>query len=560
MSSESRKNDEPRIVIIGAGVGGLSCAIALKRKHGFHNFHIYEKGGEVGGTWRDNIYPGCSSDVGVAFFSLSSDLHDWKESHGSQEDILEYWVDLAKKYDIYHRISFNHKVTSVEWDDSKNHYQITAEDTLTGKSGNSTAEIVISAIGVLETPRFAQVPGLDTFKGDMFHSARWNYNVDLKGKRVGVVGNGASASQFIPKIAQDTETQIIQFCRSPTWIFPNIRREYSSLKRWTLRNVPFFMRLQRWSVFLTHELLYALMFRNVILRQGLTKLLTLYIQRNAPEKYHDKLIPSFPLGCKRTVFDTGYLQALNQSNIDLNWDGIEKIVEDGILTKKGERIPLDVIIFATGFAADFYPLPVRGRTQTIQEYYEEEKGPKAYLGTAVPGFPNFFMIFGPNTGTGHTSVIFTNEVQIDYILQLTKPILERKILSIEVKKSAAEAYNSKIHSLLNSSVFTSCMSWYRVGGDGKVSTIFPGSGVRFWMLLRKPNWADYFGVGVDRWISKQIFRQRLWRTLQIALLSGLVILAANRPTSLETAYAAAIGFSRDALQDILSKLTSIRGF
>lgn len=136
---------------------------------------------------------GCSSDVGVAFFSLSSDLHDWKESHGSQEDILEYWVDLAKKYDIYHRTSFNHKVTSVEWDDSNNHYRITAEDTLTGKSGNSTAEIVISAIGVLETPRFPKIPGLDTFKGDIFHSARWNYNVDLKGKRVGVVGNGASA-------------------------------------------------------------------------------------------------------------------------------------------------------------------------------------------------------------------------------------------------------------------------------------------------------------------------------------------------------------------------------
>ncbi|KAF8957769.1 hypothetical protein BDZ97DRAFT_84041 [Flammula alnicola] len=464
----------PRIVIIGAGAGGLTCGISLKRKFGFRNFIIYEKANEVGGTWRDNVYPGCSSDINMPFFSLSTDLRNWKESHGSQEDIWEYWISLAKKYGLYPHILFNHLVTSAEWDHKSQLYNIITENTLTGEKTITTAHILISAIGILETPRYARIPGLNAFKGAMFHSARWDKTVDLKGKRVGVIGNGSSATQFVPIISEDPNVEILQFCRTPHWIVPSIRKTYSPLRRWIFSVFPFLKRISRWTVFLRLEMMYVGIFGSMVLRQLLTKLLTKYITHTAPEEYHDRLVPKYALGCKRVIFDTNYLAALHRPNLDLNWDGIDTIVEDGILTKTGEHIPLDVLIFATGYAADYYPFPIKGSTgKTIQEYYEEQKGPKAYRGTAVPGFPNFFLIFGPNTATGHTSVIYTNEIQINYIMQVIQPILERKVLSLEVSVEATDEYNEKIHSRLNKSVFTQCLSWYRVGGTGKVTNAFP---------------------------------------------------------------------------------------
>ncbi|KDR82144.1 hypothetical protein GALMADRAFT_222024 [Galerina marginata CBS 339.88] len=526
--SQTYLEEKPRVVIIGAGPGGLSSAIALKRQLGFDNFTVYEKGSEVGGTWRDNIYPGCSSDVPMAFYSLSTDLYDWKESHGYQKDILEYWVYLAKKYNLYPHISFNCKVVSAEWDCAVNQYRIVTEDISTGKLKTSTAHIVISAIGVLETPRYAKIPGLELFKGDVFHSARWDSAVELKGKRVGVIGNGASATQLVPRITEDPRVQVTHFCRSPNWFLPNMRKVHSSSKRWLLRNVPFMMRLHRWSVFLRLELAYTMIFANLVPRSILTSLLSMYITYTAPKEYQNKLIPTFPPGCKRIIFDSGYLEALHRPNLELNWDGIDSIFEDGILTKTGEHVPLDVIIFATGFAADHYPLPIRGKTQTIQEYYEKEHGPKAYLGTAVPDFPNFFMVFGPNTATGHTSIIFTNEVQIDYILQVIKPILEGKVLALEVDPAATDAYNKKIHSSLDRSVFSQCVSWYRVGGEGKVTNAFPQAGITFWLWLRKPNWEHYSGVGADSWLSGEIFSQRYWRwALQISIVLGALFVGVH---------------------------------
>ncbi|KAF8162664.1 hypothetical protein B0H34DRAFT_289614 [Crassisporium funariophilum] len=482
--SEHLNEPTPRVVIIGAGAGGIACGISLKRKYGLKNFTIYEKAGEVGGTWRENIYPGCSSDVPMPFYSLSTDLHDWKQSHGSHEEILEYWIHLTKKYGLYPHIELNRKVQSAEWDSALHCYRIVTEDTVTGEQFASTAQVVISAIGVLETPRYASIPGLANFKGEMFHSARWNNDIDLSGKRVAVVGNGASATQFVPCITDDPKVKVIQFCRTPNWLMPPIRSTYSPARRWLTRNMPLLNRLLRWSFFLRLEMMYFGIFGSGLLRRIITMVAKAYIKHNAPKEYLSALIPSFPLGCKRVIFDTDYLAALHRPNLDLNWDGIEAIVEEGVLTKKGERIPCDVLIFATGYAADFYPFPLTGlRGQSIQKYYEAEEGPKAYLGTAVPGFPNFFMIFGPNTATGHTSVIYTNEVQINYIMQLIKPILEKKVLSLEVDVEPTDAYNDKIHSRLSKSVFTQCVSWYRVGGKGKITNAFPAAATVFWLWL-----------------------------------------------------------------------------
>ncbi|KDR70333.1 hypothetical protein GALMADRAFT_76113, partial [Galerina marginata CBS 339.88] len=445
--------------------GGLASAIALKRQLGFFNFTV--RSSNLSKFWgRLNKNYGCSSDVPMSFYSLSTDLSDWKESHGYQKDILEYWVHLAEKYDLYRHISFNCKVVSVEWDSAINQYEVVTEDSATKNLTRSTANVVISAIGILDTPRYAAIPGLELYKGHTFHSARWDHTVELNGRRVGVIGNGSSATQFVPRITEDPKVQVIHFCRSPNWFLPNLRKVYSSLKLFLLRNIPFMKRFHRWSVFLRLELAHIILFSNVVPRSILPLLLSQYIKYTAPQEYQQTLIPTFPPGCKRVIFDTGYLEALHRHNLDLNWDGIERIVEDGHIT-------LDVIIFATGFAADYYPLPIRGKTQTIQEYYEKAGGPKAYLGTVVPGFPNFFVVYGPNTATGHTSVIFTNEVQINYILQVITPILKGNVLSLEVDAAATDTYNDKIHHSLSKSVFSQCVSWYRVGGEGKVSSAFP---------------------------------------------------------------------------------------
>ncbi|KAF4615529.1 hypothetical protein D9613_003507 [Agrocybe pediades] len=513
-----------RVAIIGAGPGGLSCAIALKRQLNLVDFVIYEKGSEVGGTWRDNTYPGCSSDIQMSFFSLSTDLQDWKSSHGSQEDILEYWLRLARKYDLYPHVIFNHKVTSADWDPKANCYHIASEDVRIGKIEPivTTADVVISAIGVLETPRFARIPGFDTFKGEVFHSARWNDKVELRGKRVGVIGNGASATQFVPIISQDPEVNVLQFCRTAHWLLPNIRHNHSSARRWITRNVPPLRLLERWASFLQLEFLYTMVWSNSVTRWLFEKLLLGYLKYSSPKVYYTQLTPTFPLGCKRIIFDTGYTSALHRPNLDLNWDGIEKIVENGVVTKKGETIPLDVLIFATGFAADVYPLKIRGPHQTIQDYYEESEGPQAYMGTTAPGFPNFFTIFGPNTGTGWTSVIYTNEIQINYTLQLIKPILDGTIQSIEVTKEATDAYNSKIHGRLENTQYTQCSSWYRVGQEGKIVNIFPGYATLFWVWLRTPNWNHYTSVGADRCLRTKRIGQAIQGVVHTALAVGIV--------------------------------------
>lgn len=482
----------PNVAVIGAGAGGLALAIALKRRLGYDNFTIYENASEVGGTWRDNTYPGCASDVAMPLYSLSTDLHDWTHTHGLQPAIHAYWIGLARKYELYPHIAFNHAVISAEWDSAAQVYRILTRNTITGEVKTVTANILISAVGILEVPKYASIRGVGEFKGEMFHSARWNETVKLSGKRVAVIGNGASATQFVPIISQDPAVQVIQFCRTPNWLMPYPRTEYSPLRRWLTQKIPFLMRFWRWMVFVEMEALYMAVFRIAFLRKLVMKYSTNYIKKNAPAKDVKDLIPTYPMGCKRVLYDANYLAALRRPNLALNWDGIEAVTEVGIITKKGETIPFDVLIFATGFATDQYPIPVRGnKGTTIREYYEAEKGAKAYLGTSIPGFPNFFTILGPNTATGHASVIYTSEIQAKYITQLIKPILTQTVTSLEVKVDATDAYNDKIQARLSRSVFPQCNSWYRVGGEGKITNIFPGAAVTFWAWLRKVNWNHY---------------------------------------------------------------------
>ncbi|KAF8888353.1 hypothetical protein BD779DRAFT_1623853 [Infundibulicybe gibba] len=516
----------PRIAVIGAGPGGLTFAIALKRQLGYENFIMYEKASDVGGTWRDNIYPGCASDVPMHWFSLSTDLNpNWTSTHCDSDEIQRYWKQLSIKYAIESHIAYNHLVHSATWDAAEQLYHIVVEDLKTGTKSSTSANILISAVGILEVPRPPDIPGVKDFAGDVFHSARWNNSVELHGRKVAVIGNGASATQFVPLIASDPEVQVTQFCRTPNWLVPPIRANYSSRAMWIFRNIPFAMRLYRWWLFLRSEIFYYWIFRNGWTRGRLTKTLRNYILAKAPEKHHKHITPTYTLGCKRVILDTNYTNTLHKPNMDINWDGIDRIAEDGIITKTGEKLAFDVMIFATGFTVDKYPVDVRGsKGMTVQGYYDSQKGPKAYLGTSVPGFPNLFMVSGPNTTTGHTSVIYTGEVQVDYIVKLIKPILNGDVSSFEVTNKATDAYNDRIHKRLSKSVFMSCLSWYRTGGDGRVTSIFPGASTRFWWWLRRPVWSHYIAVGAERW-ERRLRNQRIRRSL---LFLALLVAASLR--------------------------------
>ncbi|KAF7353947.1 hypothetical protein MVEN_01081000 [Mycena venus] len=499
----------PQIVIIGAGIGGVSFAIALRRQLGFDDFIIYEKASDVGGTWRDNIYPGASSDVGIHFYSLSTDLNpDWPSTHGSQAETQEYWRKLTAKYDLYSRTVFNRLVVSAEWSSKEQLYNIVSEDIASGERFTTTAKILISAIGILEVPRFPSTAGISSFKGEMFHSARWDTGVDLRGKRVAVIGNGASATQFVPVISENPSVQITEFCRTPNWFLPPIRADYSPSWKWTFRNVPGGDEVLQIPSIPPSELVLvspnnSLLTLVVSAERDALLVAKDYIVRTAPKDQLDHLVPTYSLGCKRMIFDTNFLGALHRPNLKLNWDGIQSICEDGIITKTGEKLSFDVIIFATGFTADRYPLTVVGETgKTVQQYYDSQGGPKAYLGTTVPGFPNLFMIAGPNTTTGHTSH------QINYIIQFVKPILDGLVSTVDVTPRATDAYNELIHARLACSVFVECVSWYRSGGEGKVSSIFPGPMMLYGWWMRRPKWEDYNVKATERWERK--LRHEKW--------------------------------------------------
>ncbi|KAF8888350.1 hypothetical protein BD779DRAFT_1672411 [Infundibulicybe gibba] len=521
----------PRIAIIGAGLGGVSFAIGLKRQLRYEEFIIYEKASDVGGTWRDNIYPGCASDVPMHWFSLSTDLNpNWTSTHGNNDEIQRYWKQLSIKYAIEPHIAYNHLVHSATWDAAEQLYHIVVEDLKTGTKTSTSAHILISAVGILEVPRAPDIPGVKDFAGDVFHSARWNNSVELHGRKVAVIGNGASATQFVPLIASDPEVQVTQFCRTPNWLLPPIRANYSSRTIWIFRNIPFVMKLYRWWLFLRSDILYFTIFKNGWFRSRFAKTLRKYILANAPEEYHKHIAPTYPPGCKRMIFDTNYTKTLHKPNMDVNWNGIDRITTDGILTKTGEKLAFDVMIFATGFIVDRYPINVRGsKGMTVQDYYDSQRGPRAYLGTSVPGFPNFFMLsgisflaaqyaahlkrlIGPNTTTGHISLIYTVEVQVNYIIKLIKPILKGDVSSFEVTSKATDVYNDMIQKRLSKSVFVSCLSWYRTGGDGRITSIFPGASTQFWWWLRRPVWSHYTAIGAGRW-ERRLRNQRIRRSL-----------------------------------------------
>ncbi|TFK97994.1 hypothetical protein BDV98DRAFT_573741 [Pterulicium gracile] len=539
----------PHIAIIGAGLGGITTAIQLKRKYGYQNFTIYEKAAGVGGTWRDNVYPGAASDIHIHLYTLSTDLdHTFNHSHGTSPEIRAYWDRLTTKYDIYPHIVFNAKILSADWNAEENAYTIVTVDVCTcketldritleseGVRTTHKANIIISAQGILEIPNTPDIDGLRDFKGQIFHSARWDSSVELKEKRVCVIGNGSSSAQFVPLIVKDPAVHVTQFIRTPSWFKVAPWGNYSPRWRRFFFWFPVFMRLKRWALWTMGETAWFFIRWKLVNRLLLRRAFGDSIRQFAPKKYHEKLIPDYAPGCKRIISDRDgmYLKCLNQPNIELNFDGIKKIVEGGVITRTDEFLPADVIITATGYTTNTFPIALRGRTgKTVEEYYDSHNGAQAYHGTTVPGFPNFCMISGPNTVTGHNSVIYSTEVQVDYIMKLLRPLLQGKVAAFDVKDEATEAYNNRLQYWLSNSIYSGCVSWYRIQKPGQRSpptpspdgqrvrpdpnsagkpNIFPGPLIVMQWWMRRPIWTDYdvFGQGAEKWKNGVLLRRRL---------------------------------------------------
>jgi cation diffusion facilitator CzcD-associated flavoprotein CzcO len=458
-------------IIVGAGFSGLCMGIKLKEK-GMDNFVILERNRHLGGTWYDNDYPGAACDVESHLYSFSFEPNpDWSRQFGPQGEILHYMEHCAEKYKLTPHIRLNMNITKAVFDEKKGLWTVTA------KSGETfTARILVNCSGGLSEPALPEIKGRDTFKGKVFHSARWDKSFDPKGKKVAVIGTGASAIQIVPAIVGKVK-HLDLFQRTPPWILPKRDKEISAFRRKMYRGIPFMRKLYRARLYWTHELMaMGFVISPAILKLG-GKIVIRYLNKsiNNPE-LREKLTPHYTLGCKRVLLSNDYYPAMQQPNLSLITEGIKEITASGIKTRDGVQHDVDTIIFATGFQAAEgvlrYEVTGRGGLDLNESWRD---GAEAYLGTSITGFPNMFIVVGPNTGLGHSSMILMIEAQVHYIMQALKTLKEKGAKYTDVKREVEKEYNDDLQARLAKSVWQTggCASWYQTK-SGKNVSLWPG--------------------------------------------------------------------------------------
>ena len=462
------------VAIIGSGFSGLGAAIRLKQE-GMNDFVVLEKAGDVGGTWRDNTYPGCACDVPSHLYSFSfAPNPGWSKAFSPQPEIFSYLRHCASHYGILPHLRFEHAVESLTWDDDAQRWRI-----VTSK-GLVTADGVVAAAGAFSEPSVPNLRGLDTFEGPAFHSARWDHGVDLTGKKVAVVGTGASAIQFVPEIQPKVGTLSV-FQRTPPWIMPRNNPELTDGQRSTFRAVPALQKLVRAQIYAVTEL-FGLGFRHPALMRPLQRVAVKYLEACVPDpELRAKLTPSYSLGCKRILFSNKYLRALAKENVDVVTESIQEVRPRSIVTKDGKEHPVDAIIFGTGFHVSDLPFGkyVTGKGGLSLE--DVWKGsPQAHLGTTVNGFPNFFFLLGPNTGLGHTSVVYMIESQITHLVNALRYMRDHRVATVEPRAEAQAAFIADLDRRMGKTVWSTggCASWY-IDKTGRNSTLWPDATWRF---------------------------------------------------------------------------------
>ncbi|MFG1703689.1 flavin-containing monooxygenase [Nonomuraea sp. M3C6] len=469
------------LVIIGSGFAGIGMAIKLKEA-GYHDFVILEKAGELGGTWRDNTYPGCACDVPSHMYSYSYELNpDWSRMFSPQEEIWDYMRSCADKYGITPHIRYGKQVVALEYDDAKRDWSVTTDDGATIRTN-----AVVSAIGALHIPKFPEISGREAFRGPAFHSAEWDHSVDLTGKRVAVIGTGASAVQFVPQLAPIV-SELTVFQRTPPWIHPKPDFAFSAGMRKILR-LPGMARTMRGGIYWALESR-ALGF---VVDPRLMKVHELLALRHLEAQVPDpalrrELTPDYVIGCKRLLISSDYYPALTRENVSLVTDGIAEIREHSIVDAAGVEHEVDVIVYGTGFkvvdALADQRIVGRGGLK-IQDAWQD--GIEAYYGITTAGFPNLFFLLGPNTGLGHNSVVFMIESQVRYVMDCLRLLSRTQARAIDVRPGAQRAFNRRLHERLDPLVWNAggCKSWY-LDEHGVNRTIWPGFTFEYWARTRK---------------------------------------------------------------------------
>jgi len=478
------------VLIVGAGFSGLGMAIKLLQQ-GSKDFLVIEKADDIGGTWYVNQYPGCACDIPSHLYSFSFDRNpDWSRMYSGRDEIQRYLKSCADRFGLNPHIRVNTRMKEAVWDEASSLWRVT-----TGDGATIRTRVLVSAVGALHTPKFPDIPGMEKFAGPTFHSTWWDSSVPLEGKRVAVIGTGASAIQFVPEIAPKV-AKLSVFQRTPPWIVP--KGDFAIPERWKgrFRRLPGLGWLFRTALFWIYEIrVWAFLGKLPALRRRGLKMALDHLAAQVPDpELRARLTPNYEFGCKRVLISSDFYPAIQRPNVEFVTDGIREIREHSIVTQDGKERPVDVLIYGTGFRATepLHDTRVAGRGGIdIHDAWKDRIS--AYLGVTVSGFPNFFILLGPNTALGHNSVVLMSEAQIGYVMDCLRLMRKRGSRIIEVKAETQQRFVEELRKRLAGTVWQSggCRSWYQDAKTGESPVIWPGSVVAYQRRTRAVAERDY---------------------------------------------------------------------
>jgi len=481
-----------KVVIVGGGVGGIAQAIALQRQ-GIDDLVILERNERVGGTWQANTYPGLACDVPSHLYSFSfAPNPGWSRRFSPGPEIREYVEDVARRHGVLDKVRTGVEVERAAWDDEAGRWVIDLAD-----GGRYEADVLITAVGQLSRPSIPSIPGLEKFTGPMFHSAHWDHDCELAGKRVACIGTGASAIQFVPQVA-DQAAHVTVFQRSAPWVLTKPDREYPQRVRDLHAKHPWLLKLWRQGWRLWMESLVPLFVgrppraaRSLRAYYSAMATANRFVQLRGNRRLFAATKPDSAIGCKRMLITSDWYPTMRRPDVELVTGGASEIVEDGVIDAAGRRHPADAIVFGTGFASTGFlaPMEVRGRDGvTLDEAWAH--GAEAYLGIAVKGFPNLFLVYGPNTNHGTGSIITIHEAGTNYTAEAVRAIADERAERLEVRAEVHDAFVAEMEERLADTVWTGCSNWY-VTAEGRVTNNWPGSHGEYIKRTRRVDLADY---------------------------------------------------------------------
>lgn len=478
---DNRGTRHVKTIIVGSGFAGLGLAIRLNEQ-GRGDFLVLERGSDVGGTWRDNTYPGAACDVPSHLYSYSfAPNPNWSRSFSKQGEIQSYIRGVAERYQVLDRHVFDCDVTSIRWNDDDARWEIGSS------KGDFTADTVVSAVGALCEPALPDIKGINDFEGEIFHSARWNHDVDLTGKRVAVIGTGASSIQIVPAIA-DQVAALDVYQRTAPWLLPRLDRPYLLPERLAFKHLPIVQKLSRSAIYAIRETQVVGLAKFPPLMKAFEAIsrTKLQVEIRDPE-LRKKVTPNYRIGCKRMLISNEYYPALDRDNVDVVTDPIAEVKAGSIVTKDGTEREIDALIVATGFHvtdSPTYNVVVGKDGRTLAEVFDEG-GQQGYKGSTIANFPNMFFLLGPNVGLGHTSMVFMIESQINYISDALATVDKLGLRTVEVRSDAQRAYNVDLKKKMDKTVWNTggCASWY-MDKHGNNTTLWPDFTFEFRRLTK----------------------------------------------------------------------------